>query len=256
MLIILCVVLPKVLDALDKDLYLSGPQFPHLKNGWGISEPQNALLWEREKVLAPWGLGNRERPQEGSGVQNTYLRLSPVLKRTQQVQKEVIQLNEKVMQGLGHARHDLDFIRGEMFRQMKAVLAGNESSCEPCPLDWKVFQGSCYFFSLDNLTWTQANDSCAQKQAHLVIINSRAEQDFLTSTEQVTSWIGLFKEGQKGNHRWMDGSTPTYTNWESKKLHDNGTAPACMMIHNHGYWSNFSCESGRFAFICERRQNC
>ena len=73
------------------------------------------------------------------------------------MQKEVIQLNEKgewgstwsasclsttsplsaktltssfllglpVMQGLGHARHDLDFIRGEMFRQMKAVLAGN-----------------------------------------------------------------------------------------------------------------------------------
>ncbi|XP_019271706.1 C-type lectin domain family 4 member G [Panthera pardus] len=182
--------------------------------------------------------------------------LPKVLKRTQQVQKEVIQLNEKVMQGLGQARHDLDFIRGEMFRQMKAVLAGNESSCEPCPLDWKFFQGSCYFFSLDNLTWTQANDSCAQKQAHLVIINSRAEQDFLTSTEQVTSWIGLFKEGQKGNHRWMDGSTPTYTNWESEKLHDNGTAPACMMIHNHGYWSNFSCESGRFAFICERRQNC
>lgn len=51
-----------------------------------------------------------------------------------------------------------------------------ESSCEPCPLDWKFFQGSCYFFSLDNLTWTQANDSCARKQAHLVIINSRAEQ--------------------------------------------------------------------------------
>lgn len=30
-----------------------------------------------------------------------------------------------VTQGLGDARHDLDFIRGEMFRQMKAVLAGN-----------------------------------------------------------------------------------------------------------------------------------
>ncbi|XP_077633277.1 C-type lectin domain family 4 member G-like isoform X2 [Crocuta crocuta] len=182
--------------------------------------------------------------------------LSKVLKRTKQVQREVIQLNEKVTQGLGDARHDLDFIRGEMFRQMKAVLAGNESSCEPCPLDWKFFQGSCYFFSLDNLTWTQANDSCARKQAHLVIINSRAEQDFLTSTEQVTSWIGLFKESQKGNHRWTDGSTPTYTNWESKELHDNGSSPACMIIHNYGYWRNFSCESDRFAFICERRQDC
>ncbi|XP_005632812.1 C-type lectin domain family 4 member G-like isoform X2 [Canis lupus baileyi] len=182
--------------------------------------------------------------------------LSEVLKRTQQVQEKVLQLNEKVTQGLGDAGHDRDFIRSEVFRQMKAVLAGNESSCEPCPLDWKFFQGSCYFFSLDNLTWTQANDSCVQKQAHLVIINSRTEQDFLTSTGQVTSWIGLFKEGQKGNHRWMDGSTPTYINWDSKELPDNVTAPACMMMYNYGHWRDFSCESGQFAFICERRQNC
>ncbi|XP_077715695.1 C-type lectin domain family 4 member G-like isoform X2 [Canis aureus] len=162
----------------------------------------------------------------------------------------------EVTQGLGDAGHDRDFIRSEVFRQMKAVLAGNESSCEPCPLGWKFFQGSCYFFSLDNLTWTQANDSCVQKQAHLVIINSRTEQDFLTSTGQVTSWIGLFKEGQKGNHRWMDGSTPTYINWDSKELPDNVTAPACMMMYNYGHWRDFSCESGQFAFICERRQNC
>ncbi|CAK7293821.1 C-type lectin domain family 4 member G [Vulpes lagopus] len=182
--------------------------------------------------------------------------LSEVLKRTQQVQEKVFQLNEKVTQGLGDAGHDRDFIRSEVFRQMKAVLAGNESSCEPCPLDWKFFQGSCYFFSLDNLTWTQANDSCVQKQAHLVIINSRTEQDFLTSTGQVTSWIGLFKEGQKGNHRWMDGSTPTYINWDSKELPDNVTAPACMMMYNYGHWRDFSCESGQFAFICERRQSC
>ncbi|XP_008704625.1 C-type lectin domain family 4 member G isoform X3 [Ursus maritimus] len=179
-----------------------------------------------------------------------------VLKRTQQVQKEVFQLNEKVTQGLGDAGHDRDFIRGEVFQQIKAVLAGNESSCEPCPLDWKVFQGSCYFFSLDNLTWTQANDSCVQKKGHLVIINCRTEQDFLTSTVQVTSWIGLFKEGQKGHHRWMDASTPTYINWDSEELHDNVTVPACMVMHSYGHWSDFSCELGRFAFICERRQNC
>ncbi|XP_008704623.1 C-type lectin domain family 4 member G isoform X2 [Ursus maritimus] len=162
----------------------------------------------------------------------------------------------EVTQGLGDAGHDRDFIRGEVFQQIKAVLAGNESSCEPCPLDWKVFQGSCYFFSLDNLTWTQANDSCVQKKGHLVIINCRTEQDFLTSTVQVTSWIGLFKEGQKGHHRWMDASTPTYINWDSEELHDNVTVPACMVMHSYGHWSDFSCELGRFAFICERRQNC
>ncbi|XP_058148540.1 C-type lectin domain family 4 member G-like [Dasypus novemcinctus] len=94
--------------------------------------------------------------------------------------------------------HDRDFIRGEMFRQIESVRAGNESSCQPCAPAWKAFQGSCYFFSTDNLTWTQANESCAQKQAHLVIINSQAEQDFLTPTEQVTHWIGLFRKDGGG----------------------------------------------------------
>lgn len=122
--------------------------------GGGISEPQKALPWECEKALA---LRNREIPQGSSGVQDSWLHLSPVLKRTKQMQKEVFQLKEKgewgsiclascpstvsplsaktftspfslglpVTQGLGDAGHDRDFIRGEVFRQMKAVLAGN-----------------------------------------------------------------------------------------------------------------------------------
>ena len=47
-----------------------------------------------------------------------------------------------------------------------------------------------------------------------------------------------------------------YSNWDSKELPDNVTAPACMMMYNYGHWRDFSCESGQFAFICERRQNC
>lgn len=47
-----------------------------------------------------------------------------------------------------------------------------------------------------------------------------------------------------------------YSNWDSEELHDNVTVPACMVMHSYGHWSDFSCELGRFAFICERRQNC
>lgn len=68
-----------------------------------------------------------------------------------------------------------------------------ETSCEPCPLGWKVFQGSCYFFSLDKLTWTQANDSCVQKQAHLVVINSRTEQVEKGKTRILAGWGRYYK---------------------------------------------------------------
>ncbi|XP_055226900.1 C-type lectin domain family 4 member G [Gorilla gorilla gorilla] len=149
-------------------------------------------------------------------------------------------LGETVTPGLADTGHDRDFIWDEMFRQIKVVQARNEFSCPPCPKSWKAFQGSCYSFFSDNLTWPQANDSCAQNQAHLVIINSRAEQvgngkDFLTSTNQATSWIGLFKGGQGSAHRWMDGSAPTYINWDSRKLDDNGTTPACVMMLYQGH---------------------
>ncbi|XP_037673842.1 olfactory receptor 1361-like [Choloepus didactylus] len=102
--------------------------------------------------------------------------LPKVLEQTKQVQGEIIQLKRKVAQGLADAGHDRDFIRGEMFRQIESVRADNGSFCQPCSPAWKAFQGSCYLFSTDNLTWTQANESCFQKQAHLVIINSQAEQ--------------------------------------------------------------------------------
>lgn len=39
-----------------------------------------------------------------------------------------------------------------------------------------AFQGSCYQFSTQLLDWFKAKDDCAEKDAHLVIINSQAEQ--------------------------------------------------------------------------------
>ncbi|KAM9685367.1 C-type lectin domain family 4 member G-like [Trichechus inunguis] len=53
---------------------------------------------------------------------------------------------------------------------------GQSFSCLPCHLDWKAFQGSCYYFAMDNLTWPQANDSYDQESMHLVVINSQEEQ--------------------------------------------------------------------------------
>nr|XP_020768451.1 C-type lectin domain family 4 member G [Odocoileus virginianus texanus] len=81
------------------------------------------------------------------------------------------------------------------------------------------------------------------------------EEDFLTSTGQVTYWIGLF-QGQGGAPRWTDGSAPTDTKWDSNELHDNGTVPACMMMLHHGHWGNFSCKSESLAFFCEKWQSC
>ena len=51
-----------------------------------------------------------------------------------------------------------------------------ESFCESCPKTWKASQGSSYNFSTDEPPWLKAMGHCAEEGAHLVIINSQAEQ--------------------------------------------------------------------------------
>ncbi|XP_007955862.1 C-type lectin domain family 4 member G-like [Orycteropus afer afer] len=167
--------------------------------------------------------------------------LHKVFQVTQGLQEEVVQLGDKVIQGLGDAKHDRDFIRGEMFRQMErvqegkvvqgladarhhqdlirgemfrlmeAVQAGNGSTCKACPNEWSTFEGSCYYFSTDELNWYDANDDCTHQGAHLVIISSQAEQNFLNSAKDVYYWIGLTRKYPMGTYKWQDDSAPTYT---------------------------------------------
>uniref|UniRef100_A0A8C5TE83 Uncharacterized protein n=1 Tax=Malurus cyaneus samueli TaxID=2593467 RepID=A0A8C5TE83_9PASS len=45
-----------------------------------------------------------------------------------------------------------------------------------CPKGWKRFQRSCYFVSLDTMSWTESEQNCSGMGSQLVVINSRAEQ--------------------------------------------------------------------------------
>ncbi|XP_032447395.1 C-type lectin domain family 4 member G-like isoform X4 [Lynx canadensis] len=102
--------------------------------------------------------------------------LAEVLLFSNKMQEDLKQMDIQFVQGLADAGHERDIVWGEVFRQTEAVRAGNESSCEPCHENWTAFQGSCYQFSTQVLSWFKAKDHCTEKGAHLVIINSQAEQ--------------------------------------------------------------------------------
>ncbi|XP_058148529.1 C-type lectin domain family 4 member G-like [Dasypus novemcinctus] len=177
--------------------------------------------------------------------------LGNVLVLNYQLEEELNQLNNTFTKGLADARHNRDIIRGEMFRQMNAVQSGNGSSCKPCPEDWTAFEGSCYKFSTEELTWFEAKDQCIHEGAHLVIINSLAEQKFL-STSQHVFWIGLRKHYRTGPYKWQDGSSPTYTNWSSEQWHFFD----CVYINPSGHWMSYPCDRGPDRWICEKPQIC
>ncbi|KAI4896068.1 hypothetical protein NFI96_034419, partial [Prochilodus magdalenae] len=93
-----------------------------------------------------------------------------------------------------------------------------QSECQKCGLcgeGWKAFVGKCYYFSTDELNWMNSRDYCAGKGGHLVVIISRAEQNFVSSSITENHWIGLNDLETEGKWMWVDKQplTETIVTW-------------------------------------------
>ncbi|XP_041663334.1 CD209 antigen-like protein C isoform X1 [Cheilinus undulatus] len=104
------------------------------------------------------------------------------------------------------------------FTNMRKELSQKKKTC---PAGWKMFQGSCYFFSTLKKTWEESRKDCTDKDADLVIIRSFEEQEFLTNNRKDWTWIGLSDKENEGIWKWTDGSLLTQEFW-FKGQPDNG----------------------------------
>ncbi|KAM7065501.1 C-type lectin domain family 4 member D-like isoform 1-T1 [Acridotheres tristis] len=89
-----------------------------------------------------------------------------------------------------------------------AVPQGTERGWTCCPEGWRRFQRSCYFLSLDKMNWAESEQNCTGMGSHLVVINSKAEQEFLSEQikqppERNYFYIGLFAD-KEGQWHWVD----------------------------------------------------
>ncbi|XP_041270017.1 C-type lectin domain family 4 member A-like isoform X1 [Onychostruthus taczanowskii] len=89
-----------------------------------------------------------------------------------------------------------------------AVPQGTDRGWTCCPKGWRRFQGSCYFLSTDKLSCDKSAQNCTGMGSQLVVINSKAEQEFLSEQTKQTPkrmnvYIGLF-ENKVGQWQWVD----------------------------------------------------
>ncbi|XP_065509868.1 C-type lectin domain family 4 member A-like isoform X2 [Caloenas nicobarica] len=135
------------------------------------------------------------------------------------------------------------------------VLLGRGWMC--CPRGWKRFQGSCYYLSDDMMGWAESKQNCTEMGSHLVVINSEAEQDFLTKDLKQSSkgknyYIGLSAQ-KVGQWQWVD-QTPlneAAAFWRTNEP-SNVDAEMCVVIHAIPVidnWNDARCE--RHYRICE-----
>ncbi|NWS18724.1 CLC4E protein, partial [Pachyramphus minor] len=72
-----------------------------------------------------------------------------------------------------------------------------------CPKGWKRFQNSCYFLPLDTMSWADSEQNCTGMGSHLVVINSREEQQIKQAPTGYNFYIGLRAETVE-KWQWVD----------------------------------------------------
>ncbi|XP_028616944.1 C-type lectin domain family 4 member A-like isoform X2 [Grammomys surdaster] len=126
-----------------------------------------------------------------------------------------------------------------------------------CPKNWKPFGSRCYFTSSDSASWNKSEEKCSRRGAHLLVIRSQEEQDFITNTlnPRAAYYLGLSDPEGYGQWQWVD-QTPydqNATSWHPDE--PSGNMELCVVLSYHGNvkgwgWSVAPCD-GDHRLVCE-----
>ncbi|XP_056441865.1 macrophage mannose receptor 1-like isoform X2 [Gadus chalcogrammus] len=112
---------------------------------------------------------------------------------------------------------------------------------------WLYFNNTFYFMSSTMKSWKDSRDDCLQRNADLVVINSREEQEFISRWLDAP-WIGL--RGTEGNWAWVDGTNITLSYWAVGEPNHLIAGEDCVAWHNT--WNDVSCYDLNL-WICETK---
>ncbi len=102
--------------------------------------------------------------------------------------------------------------------------------------------GGHHYIELESSNWTDAEAAAVSMGAHLVAINSQAENDFLISTfgSNHALWIGFQRTGPNpGDFAWTNGDAVTYTNWSSGEPNNSG-GENYAHTYTNGQWNDLA----------------
>uniref|UniRef100_A0A8C6MWT4 C-type lectin domain family 4, member b2 n=1 Tax=Mus spicilegus TaxID=10103 RepID=A0A8C6MWT4_MUSSI len=126
-----------------------------------------------------------------------------------------------------------------------------------CPKDWKPFGSYCYFTSTDSRASRNKSEKCSLRGAHLVVIHSQEEQDFITRMLDTAAgyFIGLSDVGNS-QWRWID-QTPyndSATFWH--KGEPNNDYEKCVILNYRKTmwgWNDIDCSDEENS-VCQMKK--
>ncbi|XP_060744830.1 C-type lectin domain family 4 member M-like [Tachysurus vachellii] len=123
-------------------------------------------------------------------------------------------------------------------------------------LGWMHFNSSIYYISNEEKNQTESRMDCRQRDADLVIINNKEEQEFVSKLLcSRKAWIGLNDRDTEGVWKWVDDTPLTTGYWghgePNSKAGDEDCVITCEMSDIVWNWADYPCDY-EFFWICER----
>ncbi|XP_054999577.1 C-type lectin domain family 4 member A-like [Sorex araneus] len=106
-------------------------------------------------------------------------------------------------------------------KKEKLTMKGKSWSC--CPKNWKPFGSSCYFFYTETRDWSDSEKNCERMQAHLLVVDSKEEQDFINKNVLSSRYYFLGLSNLKNGHWEWVNETP---------YNHSATVMEIEMLHN------------------------
>ena len=131
---------------------------------------------------------------------------------------------------------------------------GSRDEGTVCPCDVFEYGGSVYQLCDSEEAWASAVVSCDADGYHLATIDDSAEDAALrvetgTYSSDLHWWIGYNDIDAEGTWEWIDGSTSTYTNWNSGEPNDL-FGEDCATFSYSGNWNDWACTNST-SYLCE-----
>ncbi|KAK0150099.1 C-type lectin domain family 17, member A [Merluccius polli] len=117
------------------------------------------------------------------------------------------------------------------------------------PDGWLHYNHSLYFSSTAKKNWTASRDYCLERDADLIVINSREEQEFVNGLGDIY-WIGLSDRDTEGTWKWVDGTNMTSSFWGPGQPDDKRGAEDCVVTLERGGLRGTDLERGWYDERC------
>ncbi|XP_055990683.1 C-type lectin domain family 4 member A-like [Sorex fumeus] len=127
-------------------------------------------------------------------------------------------------------------------RKENLTMEGKSWSC--CPKNWKPFSSNCYFFSSEKKNWTDSEKHCRGMRAHLLVVDSKEEQDFINENvnRKYAYYLGL-SDLKNGHWEWVNEIpyNQNVTFWHEGEPSNDDEHCVALIFNRQWGWNDIHC---------------